>query len=80
MSLTKSIKATIQVELSPWRAPNFARRVTDDDSEGQGSIPVRELDDNTLEDMALAWIKHLYMNAGRTYVPFHKPVRDGGSK
>lgn len=72
----KSIKATIKAELATWRAPNFARRITDGADEGQGSIPVRELDDSALEGLAMAWLEDLYRIAGRRYCPFRRPVRD----
>ena len=70
---TPSIKATIRVELRPWRAPAFASRLNG--TENSEGIPVAELDDDTLEDMALAWISELYSNAGRRFVPFYKPAR-----
>lgn len=69
----KTINATIKVVLKPWDAPNFARR----DHVGDGSenaIHVSELDENALEDMALAWLDELYRKAKRTS-PFDKPAK-----
>lgn len=77
MTLKKdTISATLRVELKPWIAPNFASRISDGDGRG-GSIPVKELDDDTLEDMALAWVRDLYAKAGRSHAPFYKPAKDG---
>ena len=62
---------TITVKLKPWIAPGFAVRHGVD---GDG-IPVRELSDDALEDMCLAWVRSVYTQAGRHYCPFEKPVK-----
>lgn len=69
----QKISATIKVELKPWQAPRFAiRHGANDETFG---IPVAELDDDTLENMALAWVRQLYLNAGRKHAPFYKPAK-----
>lgn len=69
-----SINATLKVVLKPWSAPNFAIRRDDagtvEGSDHASGIPVRELDDATLDQMAKAWLDDLYARAGRTYHPF----------
>lgn len=72
MSEIKNINATIKVTLKPWAAPNFATRPT---GEGEG-IPVKELHEDTLEDMALAWLDDLYRKAGKRS-PFFKHAKMG---
>lgn len=66
------IKATLSIELEPWSAPNFAKRAGAEERE---AIPVRELDDDALEDLALAWVRDLYKKAGRAHCPFYKPAK-----
>lgn len=70
-----SVSATLRVELSPWEAPNFARRVGADDSDIT-AVHVSDLDDDALEDLALAWVRELYTKAKRTHCPFYKPVKE----
>jgi hypothetical protein len=74
------IKATLKVSLAPWRAPNFARHAQREEGTEGSAIPVADLDDDALEDLALAWVRDLYRNAGRTYAPFHKPVKAAPSE
>jgi hypothetical protein len=69
----KIIYATINVTLKPWEAPNFAVRATATVPGAEmAGIPVKELDDDTLEAMALAWVRDLYRKAGRTRCPFRE--------
>ncbi len=64
--------ATIELELSPWRAPNFATVKEPPGKRQDGfkevrSIPVAELSASALRQMAQEWLKDLYDKAGKEY-------------
>lgn len=66
--MAQPIKATLNVTLAPWTAPNFARCTSEDPppsgpTREEGSIPVRELSDEALEALAYAWLVELYAKA-----------------
>lgn len=71
MADAKPIKATIHVSIKPWDAPNFAVR----SEVGDGGIPVKDLDDDALEEAAYAWLVDLYRKAGRRTCPFYRPTQ-----
>ena len=77
--MSDPVSATLRVRLKPWAAPNFARRADIEDQSSEGAIPVNDLDDDALEDMALAWIEDLYRKAGQRRCPFYKTAKVGGS-
>jgi hypothetical protein len=70
------IAAKLSVKFSRWQAPNFAILV----GESEAAIPVRDLSDDALEDLALAWLGDLYTAAGRRYCPFHKSTPEAPRK
>lgn len=64
--MSKPVTAKITVALRPWSAPNFATRPS---GEGEG-IPVAELSEEALEELAERWLQDLYRKAGRSQMPF----------
>lgn len=71
----KTVTATLKVKLAPWQVPNFARRAGPEEADESFAIPIKDLDEGALEDMALAWVHELYAKAGRHYCPFTKPAQ-----
>lgn len=51
---------TAPVALRPWPAPNFAVVKSGDDTL---SIPIRDLPEETLDELAAAWLTELYQKA-----------------
>lgn len=62
MATEDVISATLRVKLKPWSAPSFAARETEA-GEDRESVHVSELSAETLEAMALAWLRDLYRKA-----------------
>lgn len=61
--------ATIERELTPWRAPNFAHVQRGPGSRSEGykeseAIPVAELPHAALNELAGEWLNDLYKKAG----------------
>jgi hypothetical protein len=62
----------MEVELVPWRAPNFARQKMPPRRREEGfietpAIPVADLPADTLRTMAEAWLVDLYAKAGKPH-------------
>ncbi|WP_300573528.1 hypothetical protein [Phenylobacterium sp.] len=78
----KTVTTTIRVTLKAWEAPNFAVRVyastpsagSSISSAESTGIPIREIDPDALQSMAMAWLEDLYRKAGRS-CPFYPPAK-----
>lgn len=70
-----SITATVTLKLKPWQVPNFAVRADRVEGAEASSVHVSDLDEDALEDMALAWVRELYTKAGQRYCPFRKQAK-----
>lgn len=76
MKTEPDVSATLKIKLKPWTAPNYVGRADSSDPTAP-SIPVADLDDDALEDLALAWLRDLYTKAGRRHCPFRKETKLG---
>lgn len=80
--MTESIDATLRIKLKPWTAPNFARIEGFSETSTNSAIPVADLDADTLDALALAWIGDLFTKAGRNWSPelVARTIKAGSSR
>lgn len=69
--------ATVELKLKPFNVPAFAH-VDLPEREGKTSlspaIPIAELSEDAIEDLAMEWLEALYANRGKR-CPFRRPAR-----
>lgn len=70
--------ATVKLKLKPLTVPNFVgvELSRSKSTEGLGSftVPVAELDEDALEDLAYGFLIEFYKKAGK-HCPFYRPER-----
>lgn len=74
--------AMIEMKMRPWLAPNFAQVESPVGRRQDGilvpnGIPVAEIPEHVLHDMALDWVSDLYRKAGKP-CPWVKLKPSGG--
>jgi hypothetical protein len=71
--------ATVKLSLKPLMVPNFvgvqlSSRSKSSDGLGEYTVPVSELDEDALEDLAYGFLLDFYKKAGK-HCPFYRPVK-----
>ena len=78
------MSATVKLPLKPLAVPNFVGvALSSSNEEGEGNwdhtVPVKELDEDALEELAYGFLLALYKKANK-HCPFYRPARSDPEK